>query len=75
LRVYKLALEDFLNYNMKEAYYEQFRRTFEVPLDIAERVRIENEIRNINQRINEYERFNSTRRNTTTIGQDTEGNQ
>jgi hypothetical protein len=75
LRVYKLALEDFLNYDMKEVYYEQFRRTFKVPLDLSERIRIENEIRNINTRINEYERFNSARGNTTTIGQSTEGNE
>jgi len=68
LRSYKRILEDFLNYDMKEVYYEQFRRTFEVPLNLEERLRIEDEIRNINQRINEYERFNSTRGNTTTIG-------
>jgi hypothetical protein len=60
---------------MKEAYYEQFKRTFEVPLNLKERLRIEGEIRNINQRINEYERFNSTRGDTTAIGQDTEGNE
>ena len=75
LRYYKRTLEDFLSLEMKEVYYEQFKRTFEVPLDMSERLRIENEIRNINTRINEYERFNSTRRTTTTIGQSTEGNE
>ena len=73
LRWYKRVLEDFLDYDMKEIYYEQFKRTFEVPLDMEERLKIENEIRNINQRLNEYERFNSARANT--IGEHTEGNE
>lgn len=67
LRLYKRGLEDFLDYDMKEVYYEQFKRTFEVPLDITERLRVENEIKNINKRINEYERFNSTRTNPITL--------
>ena len=52
LRLYGRSLEDFLAYDMKEAYYEQFKRTFEVPLNLKERLIIEGEIRNINQRIN-----------------------
>ena len=75
LRSYKRILEDFLDYDMKEVYYEQFKRTFEVPLNLEERLRIEDEIRNINTRINEYERFNSTRGNTIAIGESTEGNE
>ena len=75
LRYYKRTLEDFLNNDMKEVYYEQFKRTFEVPLDLEERLRIEDEIRNINTRINEYERFNSTRGNTIAIGKSTERNE
>lgn len=75
LRLYKRSLEDFLDYDMKEVYYEQFKRTFEVPLDMTERLRIENEIRNINQRINEYERFNSARTNRIAFGKSDEGNE
>lgn len=67
LRLYKRSLEDFLDFDMKEVYYEQFKRTFKVPLDVTERLRIENEIKNINQRINEYERFNSARTDRLTL--------
>lgn len=72
LRYYKRVLEDYLNNEMKEVYYEQFKRTFEVPLDMTERLRIEEEIRNINQRITEYERFISARRNNP-LDENTEG--
>jgi hypothetical protein len=59
---------------MKEVYYEQFKRTFEVPFNMEERLRIEEEIRNINKRLNEYQRFNSTR-TPNSIGQHPEGNE
>jgi CRISPR/Cas system-associated exonuclease Cas4 (RecB family) len=74
LRLYKLTLEEFLDTDMKEIYYEQFKKTFEVPLNMEERLRIEEEIRNINKRLNEYQRFNSTRA-TNPIGKHTEGNE
>jgi hypothetical protein len=73
--MYKLHLEDFLDIDMKEVYFEQFKRCFQVPLSIEEKLEIENEIREINKRLNEYERFNTTRRNQSTDNETIEGNQ
>jgi hypothetical protein len=60
---------------MIETYVEPLYRCLLFEMDYAEKLRIEEEINKINQRLLEYERFNSTRGNTISDNETTEGNQ
>ena len=67
LREYKYKLEKFLRHETKEIYVDVAYRCFKVPLEYHEIIKIEQEIEQINKRLVEYERYNSTKRNTNTL--------
>lgn len=62
LRSYKWNLELFLRYETMEVYIEVIDRCFQVPLEMSEKLAIEQELNRINRRLVEFERFNNVKK-------------